>query len=212
MWSAAPANADRNGVTSLGSHPQRIGLLGGSFNPAHGGHLHISREALDRLALDEVWWLVSPQNPLKPAEGMAALPMRISHARKVAEGAPITVTDMERRFGTRYTAHTLAALKDRFPDKRFVWLMGSDNLIGIHRWKAWRSIFRSVPIAVFHRPTYSLRALRGRAAARFSKARLPASRARELADRKPPAWVFLRIRPHPASATEMRARNGGSGN
>ncbi len=167
---------------------------------------------MDRLALDEVWWLVSPQNPLKPTEGMAALPMRVSHAREVAKGAPITVTDMERRFGTRYTADTLAALKKRFPDTRFVWLMGSDNLIEIRRWKAWRSIFRSVPIAVFHRPTYSLRALRGRAAARFSKARLPASQARRLANGKPPAWVFLRIRPHPASATKMRARSNISGN
>ncbi len=143
---------------------------------------------------------------------MAALRDRVSHAREVAKGFPINVTDLERDLGARYTAHTLKALKGRFPDKRFVWLMGSDNLIGIHRWKAWRSIFRSVPIAVFHRPTYSLRALRGRAAARFSKARLPASQARRLADRKPPAWVFLRIRPHPASATEMRARNDISGN
>lgn len=188
----------------------RVGLLGGSFNPAHAGHLHISREALRRLRLDEVWWLVSPQNPLKPSRGMAPLATRVAEARAVARDRRIQVTDIEAALGTRYTADTLKALQRRFPHIRFVWLMGADNLTQIPRWQRWTGIFETLPIAVFDRPTYSLRALAGKAAQRYARRRLPAAAAATLPSGKPPAWVFVRCRLHPASATAIRAANGGS--
>jgi nicotinate-nucleotide adenylyltransferase len=184
---------------------RRIGLLGGSFNPAHQGHLHISREALKRLRLDEVWWLVSPQNPLKPKAGMAELAERVAAARKVA-GRRIRVTDIENRLGTRYTIDTLCALQRGFPRVHFVWLMGADNLAQISRWKGWQDIFARLPIAVFDRPAYSLRALSSPAALRFAAQRIAAQRAGDLALTPPPAWSFIRSRLHPASATEIRAK------
>lgn len=187
---------------------RRVGLLGGSFNPAHGGHLHISREALKRLALDEVWWLVSPQNPLKPRAGMAPLAERLETARAVARDRRIKVTDIERRLGTVYTADTLAALTRRFPRLRFVWLMGADNLLQISRWERWENIFRLVPIAVFARPSYSLRSLSGPAARRYARWRLRLRDARRLAETDPPAWVFLPVRLDPRSATDIRSRRG----
>ncbi len=186
---------------------RRIGLLGGSFNPAHDGHRHISLEALKRLRLDEVWWLVSPQNPLKPTRGMAPLDARIAMARKVAVDARIHVSALEKDLGTRYTADTIRALVERFPDVCFVWLMGADNLIQMPRWHCWTSIFYTVPIAVFARPTYSRRALSSRAARRFARARVRRTRAGALAGRRPPAWVFLQIPAHPESATRIRARS-----
>lgn len=184
----------------------RVGLLGGSFNPAHDGHAHISRLALKHLRLDEVWWLVSPQNPLKPATGMADLADRLAAARTVATNRRIRVTAIERDLGTQYTADTLAALKGRFPDVKFVWLMGADILVQIPRWKRWRTVFRAVPIAVFARPSYSLKALSGQAARRFAGARWRSTRAPDLADAAPPAWIFLRTPLHGASATRIRAR------
>ncbi len=145
---------------------RRIGLLGGSFNPAHGGHLHISRLALSRLDLDEVWWLVSPQNPLKPAAGMAPFAERLAQAADIAAAdRRIKVSDIEARLGTRYTADTLKALTRRFPRARFVWLMGGDNLAQLPYWKRWQDIVGTVPIAVFDRPGSSLRALAGSAGA-----------------------------------------------
>ena len=191
---------------------RRIGLLGGSFNPAHSGHLHISRAALKRLGLDELWWLVSPQNPLKPEAGMAPLAERLETARAMAVDANIQVTDIEHELGTRYTADTLRALGKRFPEVRFVWLMGADILLQIPRWRQWRAIFRMVPIAVFPRPSYSFKALSGRAARRFAGARVPASRAGTLASMRPPAWVFLHIPPSAASAQRIRAQRGTPGN
>ena len=185
---------------------RRIGLLGGSFNPAHEGHLHISRAALAKLRLDEVWWLVSPQNPLKPVRGMAALATRVRIAREVARHPCVRVTAIEAELGTTHTAATLKRLIERVPDARFVWLMGADNLIQISRWHDWRAIFASVPVAVFARPTYSLRALASDAARRFASARIPETAAGALADARPPAWAFLRIRPSAASATAIRAR------
>jgi nicotinate-nucleotide adenylyltransferase len=187
---------------------RRVGLLGGSFNPAHGGHLHISREALKRLDLDEVWWLVSPQNPLKPRVGMAGLAERMAAARAVARHPRLKVTDLESRLGTTYTADTLAALTRRFPRLRFVWLMGADNLLQISRWERWQNIFRLVPIAVFARPSYSLRSLSGQAARRYARRRLPLRDARRLADTDPPAWVFLPVRLDARSATDIRSRRG----
>lgn len=182
-----------------------VGLLGGSFNPAHEGHLHISQEALKRLSLDQVWWLVSPQNPLKPAAGMAPLADRMASARRIAASdRRIIVTDIETRLGTTFTAETLQQLKARHPRLRFIWLMGSDNLIQIPRWRAWETIFNTVPIAVFTRPAYDLRALLGKAAQRYGRCRLPTYASRRLARKSPPAWVFLNFRRHKASATAIR--------
>jgi len=188
---------------------RRIGILGGSFNPAHAGHLHISRVALKRLRLDEVWWMVSPQNPLKPAAGMAEFGRRVEAARKVAgRERRIRVTDIEARLGTRYTIDTLAALIRRDGRARFIWLMGADNLLQISRWDRWPQIFHTLPIAVFARPTYSARAVFGTAARRFARSRWAQAAAKRLAGAVPPAWVFLRIREHPESASRIRAGGG----
>lgn len=183
---------------------RRIGLLGGSFNPAHAGHRYISTEALRRLNLEAVWWLVSRQNPLKAESGMAPFDQRLAHAQKVAKHPRIRVSAIESELGTRYTADTLAMLVRRFPTARFVWLMGADNLIQIPEWRDWSKIFNTVPIAVFARDSYDSGALSALAAHRFRAARLPASAVRSLADAAPPAWVYLRIRPHPAVATNLR--------
>jgi nicotinate-nucleotide adenylyltransferase len=180
--------------------------LGGSFNPAHGGHRHVSLEALKRLDLDEVWWMVAPQNPLKPVKGMAPFKDRLAGALALARHPRIKVSDIETRLDTRYTADTIRELRRRFPRTRFVWLMGADNLTQIRRWERWRDIFRAVPIAVFDRPTYCLKALVEVAAQRFKRHRLPAGKARQLADEEPPAWVFLPTRLDPNSATALRAR------
>lgn len=186
---------------------RRIGLLGGSFNPAHDGHHYISAMALARLRLDEVWWLVSPQNPLKPETGMAPLKSRLASAASVARDRRIRVSDIETELGTRYTADSLKAIKTRYPAARFVWLMGADNLVQIPRWRAWTQIFNTIPIAVFARDSYDSRALSGLAAVRFNRARVPERAARLLPNSVSPAWAFLRIKPHPATATELR-RNG----
>ena len=183
-----------------------IGLLGGSFNPGHEGHREISLEALRRLGLDEVWWLVSPQNPLKPAAGMAALKDRVARARMQAHHPRIRVAGLESALGTLHTAETLAALTRRFPRARFVWLMGADNLVQIDRWQDWPEIFRTVVIAVLDRPSYALRASAAKAARRFARRRLPERRALNLAALEPPAWVFLHIRLNSLSATQIRAR------
>ncbi len=179
--------------------------MGGSFNPAHGGHLHISRLAFRHLDLDEVWWLVSPQNPLKPADGMAPFAERLAAAARVAAGdRRIRVSDIEARLGSTYTADTLQALCRRFPRARFVWLMGGDNLRQFPYWQRWQDIFRTVPVAVFDRPSASLKALAGIAAHRFAAARVPLSAARRLALMPPPAWVFFHTRLDPRSATSIR--------
>ncbi len=185
---------------------RRVGLLGGSFNPAHAGHLHISRLALELLGLDEVWWLVSPHNPLKAEAGMAAMDERLAAAQEMAGEGRIVVSDIERRLATRYTIDTLRHLKRHQPEVRLVWLMGADNLLQIRRWKSWRAIFRTVPIAVFARPTYDSRALSSAASRRFAHRRVRPSRAAGLVMMRPPAWVFLRTPLHDASATRIRTR------
>lgn len=199
----------RSGIETEAAHGpgKRVGILGGSFNPAHEGHRHISILALQRLKLDEVWWMISPQNPLKVAAETAPLQRRMQLARMAADHPRIHITDIEVHLGTRYTADTIAALKLSFPSMRFVWLMGADNMCQIPRWRNWRRIFESVPIAVFTRPSYALRALSGRAARRFAHYRLSECRAGALADTRPPAWVFLHGRPHPESATRIRAES-----
>ena len=155
---------------------------------------------------------MSPQNPLKPSAGMAELARRLAGARAVARHRRIVVSDIERRLGTRYTADTLAALGQRFPRHAFVWLMGADNLAQIEQWKDWPKIFTSAPIAVIDRSTYSYNALAGKAARRFRRARLDAGRAKSLAVTEPPAWVFIRGKPHPASATGIRKARAGQRN
>jgi nicotinate-nucleotide adenylyltransferase len=189
----------------LGHAPKRrIGLLGGSFNPAHEGHRHVSLEALKRLRLDEVWWLVAPQNPLKPIAGMAPFAERLKQAAMLAHDRRIRVLDIEARLGTHYTADTLVALQVLFPRQHFVWLMGADNLAQIRYWRRWRSIFSRVPVAVFARPTYCLRALAALAAKRFARRRIRPP-ARRLARLRPPAWVFLPVKLDPSSATAIRS-------
>ena len=183
---------------------RRIGLLGGSFNPAHEGHLHISHGALETLGLDALWWLVSPQNPLKPSAGMAPFEARLSNARALVDDRRIHVSDMERRLDTRYSADTVRALIKRYPRAAFVWIMGADNLAQIDQWKDWTAIFAALPIAVFDRPTYSDAALTCAAVKRFAASRIDAGRARELAGLPPPAWVFVRGNLSSASATEIR--------
>jgi len=203
---AALIPASAVGFGAAGRQP-RIGLLGGSFNPAHGGHLHLSLEALKRLRLDAVWWLVSPQNPLKPDDGMAPFPDRLRAAGALAGHPRIVATDIEMRLGTRFTADTLRALRRRFPGHQFVWLMGADNLIQIPAWERWSQIFHTVPVAIFARPSYSLRALAGLAARRYRRHRLPERLAGRLAGSQPPAWVFCHIRLDPTSASALRARD-----
>jgi nicotinate-nucleotide adenylyltransferase len=182
-----------------------VGLLGGSFNPAHDGHRHISLMALKRLGLDEVWWMVSPQNPLKPAAGMAPFARRLASAQAAGRHPRIKATDIETRLGSSYTAETLARMARRLPRLKFVWLMGADNLRQIDQWKGWPQIFRRVLVAVFARPTYSLRALAGKAACRFARFRMSETAAHKLARATPPRWVFLTGPQSPLSATAIRA-------
>ena len=180
------------------------GLLGGSFNPAHGAHRAISLFAAEALGLDEVWWLVSPGNPLKPAKGMAPLEARFGSAVETARRAPIRVTAIERELGTRYTVDTLRALRRRFPRRRFVWLMGADNLAQFHRWKDWREIAREMPIAVIARPGYDDAALASPAMAWLRRYRLAAARLKNRDEWSAPALIELRFDPDPRSATEVR--------
>lgn len=185
---------------------RRIGLLGGSFNPAHDGHRTISLEAIRRLELDQVWWLVSPQNPLKSTHGMADLRTRMASARRVAIGHPkLVVTDLEQKLGTRYTVDTVRRLvRDGKVD--FVWLIGADNLVQLPKWRSWRNLLNLVPIAVFDREPYSYRALAGRVARAFAARRIRVQEAADLVRAHPPAWVYFRLRRHHASSTVIRNR------
>jgi nicotinate-nucleotide adenylyltransferase len=182
----------------------KTGLLGGSFNPAHRGHRRITAEAARALGLDEVWWLVSPGNPLKPVEGMAPLPARFRSAQRAARGLPVRVTAIERELGTRYTIDTIEALRRRFPDREFIWLMGADCLVQFHNWKEWRKIATAAPIAVIARPGYDGLARRARAMGWLRRFVRPASQARNWTDWRPPALVLLRLPPDPTSATGLR--------
>lgn len=180
------------------------GLLGGSFNPAHGGHRRISLFAMEALGLDEVWWLVSPGNPLKPAAGMAPLRARIDSARRQASRARIRVTAIERTLGTRYTVDTLDKLLRRYPKRRFVWLMGADNLAQFHKWKDWRGIAKRMPIAVIARPGYDGAALASPAMAWLGRFRSPLTSLRSPERWSAPALVTLRFDPDARSATALR--------
>lgn len=184
---------------------QRIGLLGGSFNPPHGTHVAVSEAALKRLRLDQVWWLVTPGNPLKPHGDLAPLDERLAACRQLAVNPRIHVTALEADLGTALTAVTIAFLKRRFARARFVWIMGGDNLAGFHRWTAWRQIAGQVPIAVADRPLWRLKALSSPAGRALARYRLPDDRAGILADQRAPAWVYLPIRLSSESSTEIRA-------
>src|SRR6185436_19548142 len=184
---------------------RRIGLLGGSFNPAHDGHRHVSLEALKRLGLDEVWWLVSPQNPLKTDDGMEPLATRVARARKVANHPHIKVEAPELLLGTRYTLDTVRALTRVYPHAHFVWLMGADILPQLVHWLGWRELFAAIPIAAFARPGWSYAALQSAAPRAFARYRLDAGQARRLPTASAPAWCFIPSRLDSHSGTAIRA-------
>ena len=186
----------------------RIGLLGGSFNPAHRGHRRISLAAIRALGLDEVWWLVSPGNPLKAeARDMAPYEARLASAEHMARQAPIRVSDFERAAGTRFTVDTVRQLKRRYPRDEFIWLLGSDNLPNFHLWHDWRGLARQVPIAVIRRPGYDSTAHAARAMGWLRRFVHPSSQARQWTDWSAPAILFLRLPPDPTSATAIRAHD-----
>ena len=184
---------------------QRIGLLGGSFNPAHDAHRLISLIALRRLKLDAVWWLVTPGNPLKSIDGLPDIRLRMQRARQLANHPKIHVTALESRLRCRYTIDTLRRLLPRCPDVRFVWLMGSDNLLQFHHWKHWAQIAALLPVAVIDRPGTTLKSLHSRAAIRFARQRGPERPASQILQRQAPAWVFLHDRRSSLSSTKLRS-------
>jgi nicotinate-nucleotide adenylyltransferase len=184
----------------------RVGLYGGSFNPAHEGHAHVAETAKRRLNLDRVIWLVSPQNPLKSRHETADLAERMAGAAALAKGPGMIVSDVETKLGSAYTIDTVRALKRRFPGVKFVWIMGADSLASFHRWRGWVQIMREVPVAVVSRPWISLKSRFSPAALRFSRYRLPSTAALRLPDSKPPAWAFLFGRFNFQSSTALRER------
>ena len=184
---------------------QAIGLLGGSFNPAHAAHVQISETALRRLGLSRVWWIVTPGNPLKAANMPSPLDERIAEARALIGHRPITVTGFERHLHERYTISTLTFLRLRRPGTRFVWVMGADCLAEFHRWRQWREIMRLMPVAVIDRPGWRLKALASVAATAFAAARVPESEAARLKSMPAPAWTFLTAPLSGISSTAIRA-------
>ncbi len=211
MWFAGPAPngpAPRHGSLTSGLYLEpgmRVGVFGGSFNPAHPGHTHVAETARLRLGLDRVIWLVSPQNPLKSEQETAPLKTRMKSARGQARGPAMLVSDFETRIGARYTIDTLRALKARYPGVHFVWIMGGDNLASFHRWRGWTDIFRLMPVAVVARPTSLLDSRFAPATRRFAYARLPSREGALLATAPTPAWTYLRAPLNAASSTAIRA-------
>jgi nicotinate-nucleotide adenylyltransferase len=214
MWLAGPARrpaaGGAPGALRLGFHLEpgmRVGLFGGSFNPAHAGHFHVAETALERLRLDRVIWLVSPQNPLKSARETASLADRMASARRAAGPDPrMIVSDAETRLGVVYTVDLVNRLHLRFPRVRFVWIMGSDNLASIHRWRGWTDIARTTPIAVVARPESTIQSRSAPFARRFARFRQPSRQAGALAALPAPAWTYLRAPLNPASSTALRAQ------
>ncbi len=184
----------------------RVGLLGGSFDPPHAGHVHITLEALKRCSLDRVWWLVTPGNPLK-AGASAPLELRLAAARRICRHPSTRATAVEARFGTRFTADTLKELFRLFPQVEFVWLMGADNLAELHRWKNWRWIMSNARTAVLPRPRQHLRAAGSVAARSFRRCRIPSTRSATLMSRSPPCWTMLPGPTVRTSSTEIRNRS-----
>ncbi|TXM76966.1 nicotinate-nucleotide adenylyltransferase [Methylobacterium sp. WL69] len=185
----------------------RIGLYGGSFNPAHLGHRHVSRVALRRLGLDRVWWMVTPGNPLKDRADLASLAARVAAAQAIAAHPRIAVTAFESRIGARYTRQSLRYLKERHPAVRFVWIMGADSLATFHRWAGFREIAETMPIAIIDRPGFTLKSLTARAAQTLGRWRVDESDAGLIADLTPPAWVFLHGPRSHLSSTALRAKS-----
>lgn len=210
MFQAGPApfkpavvhGALRDGLNL--SAGMRVGLFGGSFNPPHSGHLHVAETARIRLGLDRVVWLVSPQNPLKAARDTAPLEQRMAWAQALAAGPDMIVSDLERRAGLWWTVDTLRLLKSRHPRVKFVWVMGSDNLMGFHHWKGWTDIARLMPMAVVARPGSILGSRFAPTSTFFADRRVPASRAPVLATMEAPAWVYLTAPLNPQSSTAIR--------
>ena len=193
-------------MNALRMYPgQTIGLLGGSFDPPHLGHVHITREALKQFNLDAVWWLVSPGNPLKKC-APAPLADRVRSARALVSHPNVFVSDIEARLGTRYTAQTLAALKSKYPKIRFVWLMGADNLAQLHCWQTWRTIMETVPIGVLARPGNRISARTSKAALTYRHARIKASNRHLMARMAAPAWCYVNIPLTAASSSAIRAK------
>jgi nicotinate-nucleotide adenylyltransferase len=187
---------------------QKIGLYGGSFDPAHAGHRKASLLALKRLGLDQFWWVVTPGNPLKRRDCLPPLATRMKQAAIVASHPLIIITGMEAAFGTRYTADLIRILKKRAPRVHFVWVMGSDNLAQLDQWEDWREIAGNVPIAVVNRPGYLTTPLSSRAAQALSGCRIDEGSARALAYLRPPAWIYLTGPRAASSSTALRARRG----
>ena len=184
----------------------RIGLFGGTFDPPHDAHLGACLIAMKRLALDRVWWLVTPGNPLKNTRGLASLEERIAAARALARRHPrIEVLGLEAQIGTRYTFETIAYLRDHCPGVRFVWIMGADNLRSFHRWQRWRDIAAMVPIAVVDRLGPSLYASASAAGQALARSRIPEQSAKSLLNRGAPAWVYLHGLKSPLSSSALRA-------
>lgn len=186
---------------------QAVGLLGGSFDPPHAGHLALTLAALKRFGLDRVWWLVSPGNPLK-RRGPQPMAQRIDAARALMRHPRVEITEIEARIGTHYTAETIAILRARLPGVRFVWLMGADNLATFHHWDDWTAIMDMVPVGVLARPEVGLRAGLSPAARRFARARLPEAAALLLPAARPPAWCFVRMPMEWLSSTAIRQQGG----
>ncbi|MEM9436061.1 MAG: nicotinate-nucleotide adenylyltransferase [Pseudomonadota bacterium] len=189
---------------------QCIGLLGGSFDPAHQGHVHITHQAMRRFGLDAVWWLVTPGNPLK-SHGPASLGARMAEARRIMDHPRVTITDIEDRLSMRYTAETLDALLGLYPGVRFTWLMGADNLAQFHRWQDWRAIMDAVPVGVIARPGERTGARVSPAARLYRSSRLPGRYSRLLARSEAPAWCFINVPMSAASSTAIRAGGGWQG-
>jgi nicotinate-nucleotide adenylyltransferase len=211
MWSARPAArapaAGRLGALRLGfalSAGMRVGLYGGSFNPAHEGHAHVARVALRRLGLDRIIWLVSPGNPLKGLRGAEGLERRLAEAAAQARGPRMIVSDVERRLGARYTLDTVRLLKARFPSVRFVWIIGADNLASFHAWRGWTQILHELPVAIVSRRQSAVESRFSPMARRFAGSRLAPGAARRLATAPPPAWIYLTAPLNPASSTALR--------
>ena len=207
-WSAARRPvAGRPGALRLGfslSAGMRVGLYGGSFDPAHEGHAHVARVALRRLGLDKLIWLVSPGNPLKAPRGASELDRRLAGAARRAAGPKMIASDAERRLGARYTLDTVRLFKARFPGVRFVWIMGADNLAGFHAWRGWTRIMGELPVAVVARRAGALKGRFSPMARRFAASRLASGAARRLATAPPPAWIYLTAPLKSASSTALR--------
>jgi nicotinate-nucleotide adenylyltransferase len=180
-----------------------IGLLGGSFDPAHEGHVHLTREAIARMGLDQVWWLVSPGNPLK-ARQPAPMAERLARARAIMPDPKVVITDLEAKLGTRATIDTITKLKAIYPGVHFVWLMGSDNLVQFHKWNRWRDILRSVPVGVLARPGSGVAARMSVAARAFRVHQV--DRGENLRNKAAPAWCFINMPMNAASSSAIRAR------